>query len=328
MSGRLVYYETNSVQEVVGGSQASNPMEAMYQGYADAYDLVDDQAAIDALSSRRLELRPEVNGYFRDNISSGYELRLTANITDNWRLQLNAAKTDRIVSNSFSKAVAFLGLTEGAGGLVVQGATEAGDIVDPEDPENTIQGYTIDRSAYTPDGAISKYLDLANTLPEGRTIDTEGISAAIFDVAYAINDRREQDEKRWGLRPYRFNVFTTYDFKEGALKGWYIGGGYRWNEANIIGEENGVEFAGRAESVADLLLRYRTSRSKGGFLGGGRWTFQLNINNVLDNTDIVPSRLAIDGNIEYMIPGGRGIAYARFDLPTPRDYRLTATYDF
>jgi len=49
---------------------------------------------------------------------------------------------------------------------------------------------------------------------------------------------------------------------------------------------------------------------------------------LFDNTDIIPSRLAIDGDIEWQVPGGRGPAYARFDLPTPRQYRFTVTRDF
>ncbi|MCB1124182.1 MAG: TonB-dependent receptor, partial [Verrucomicrobiae bacterium] len=111
------------------------------------------------------------------------------------------------------------------------------------------------------------------------------------------------------------------------LKGWSVGGGYRWNSPNIIGEENGIEFEGEPQTNADLFLRYRTSRINS-FLGDGRWTFQLNISNLFDNDTIIPSRLAIDGNLDYMVPGGRGLAYARFDIPDPREYRLTVTYDF
>ncbi len=339
ISGRLVYYETESIQEVVGGSQLSNPMEAVYAAYEDAFTpAVDDdgldipgtgnRAALESLLARRAEIRPEVNGYFRDNVSNGFELRLTANMTENWRLTLNAAKTDRIVSNSYSQGVAFLGLIEGDDGRVLQGATEADEVPDPDDPDDPdsrIQGYTIDPSAYTSDGVIAEYLALADQLPANRTLDNTGISGQIFNMADNVNERREALEKRWGLRPYRFNLFTAYDFKEGRMRGISVGGGYRWTAPNIIGEEDGVEFEGKAQTNADFFIRYKT---KANFLGEGNWTFQMNVNNVLGNTDIIPSRLAIDGNIDYMVPGGRGIAYARFDLPTPRQYRFTITRDF
>ena len=336
ISGRVVYYETESIQEVVGGSQLANPVEAVYEAYENAFTpAIDDdgndvpgtgnRTALESLLSRRQELRPETNGYFRDNVSNGFELKLTANMTENWRLTLNAAKTDRIVSNSYGKGVAFTGLMEVGDGTVIQGATEADEVPDPDDEGSTIQGYTIDRSAYTPDGVISKFLDLASDLPANRTIDNTGISRQIFEMADSVNERREILEKRWGLRPYRFNVFTAYDFKQGRMKGWTVGGGYRWTSPNIIGEEDGVEFEGEAQTNADFFIRYKV---KNNFLGDGNWTYQLNILNLFDNRTIIPSRLAIDGNIEWQVPGGRGPAYARFDLPTPRQFRFTVTKDF
>ena len=333
ISGRLVYYETEAIQEVVGGSQLSNPMETIYASYLEAFE---GTAAEDALAQRRNELRPEVNGRFRDNVSDGYELRITANITDNWRLQLNASHTDRIVSNSFSKGIDFLGLTKGEDGRLVQGVTRT-QIPDP-DPD-AVPGDTIDAFAVTNPGAfepgkvISEFIALESQLPEGlnmsNTPQVEGsIAEQLFNMVDNVNDQIETAEKRWGLRPYRVNLFSTYDFKEGFLKGWSFISGYRWTASNIIGEEDGVEFEGRDLEVVDLGLRYRTARGAGFFGGDGRWTFQLNVQNAFNNVEIIPSRLAIDGNLDYMVPGGRGIAYARFDLPTPRAYRFTVTYDF
>ncbi len=333
ISGRLVYYETEAIQEVVGGSQLSNPMESIFFSYLEAFE---GTAAEDALNQRRNELRPEVNGRFRDNVSNGYEMRITANITDNWRLQLNASKTDRIVSNSFSKGIDFLGLTKDDEGRLVQGVTRT-QIPDP-DPD-AVPGDTIDAFAVTNPGAfesgkvLSEFIALESQLPEGLTMSNtpqvEGsIAEQLFNMVDNVNDNIETAEKRWGLRPYRVNLFSTYDFKEGFLKGWSFISGYRWQDSNIIGEEDGVEFSGVPIEILDLGLRYRTARGKGFFGGDGRWTFQLNVQNALDNRDIIPSRLAIDGNLTYQVPGGRGIAYARFDLPTPRAYRFTVTYDF
>jgi hypothetical protein len=329
LSGRLVYYETESIEEVVGGSQASGPMEDIYEAYEDALE----GAALDSLLARRQELRPEVNGRFRDNISNGYELRLTANFTDNWRLNLNASKTDRIVSNLYKKAIPYLGLTRGEDGRLVQGVTEQ-LFPDPEEEGEFLDGFVVTNpEAFESGKVIAEFIALESQLPEGMNMSNTpdagngSIAGEIYGMVDDMNDKIEVAEKRWGLRPYRFNIFTTYDFKEGALKGWSVGGGYRYSSANIIGEENGVEFDGEPIQVADLLLRYRTSRNNS-FLGDGRWTFQLNVQNLLDNRKIIPSRLAIDGNITYQVPGGRGIAYARFDLPTPRAYRFTVTYDF
>ena len=331
INGRFVYYETESIQEVVGGSQLSNPMEAIYQAYEDAFELeaenTGDDSNLVALLNRRQELRPEVNGRFRDNVSDGFELKLTANFTKNWRLTFNAAKTDRIISNMFGKGIEFVGLQEAGDGRVIQGVVEAGVVPDPDGEEgDTIDAWAIDPSAYTSDGVISKFLALESDLPEGRDLNNTGIGNQIFNMADNVNEQREILQKRWGLRPYRVNMFTAYDFKEGRLKGWTIGGGYRWQSPNIIGEEDGEEFEGAAKVDADLLVRYKMKGGK--FLGDGNWTFQMNVNNVLDNRDIIPSRLAIDGDPNWEVPGGRGPAYARFDFPTPRAYRFTVTHDF
>jgi iron complex outermembrane recepter protein len=330
INGRAVYYTTNSIQEVVGGSQAAGQKSRIYEAFGSALSGSGRPYTVDEWAAREPELDPSVNGYFRDNVSSGYELRITANITENWRLVLNASKTDRIVSNSFSKAIEWYGLTEGADGLVVQGATQV-QVPDPEDPENSITKYNVDPDAYTSDGAVAKYLAFGQQSPDAdiNTLVTTSdltIAEEIFDVVDAINERREIDEKRWGLRPYRFNVFTSYDIKDGPLKGFSFGGGYRWQSANILGEENGVEFEGKALTDTDLMLRYRTSFK--GNVFKGRLTIQANVVNVFDKNGIIPVRLAGDGDISYMIPGGRGIAYTRYDFIDPREVRLSLMYDF
>jgi hypothetical protein len=57
---------------------------------------------------------------------------------------------------------------------------------------------------------------------------------------------------------------------------------------------------------------------------------QLNVSNLLDRTDIIPARLAISATAPdgFLLPGGRGPAYSRYDLVQPREFRLTTTYSF
>ena len=344
LEGRLVYYETDEFEAVVGGNNTAQRAERMYQSLLDAFTPAVDEngntipgtgnaTALDDLNSRRSELRPEVNGRFRDQVANGFELRMTANITDSWRLTLNATKVDRIASNSYSRTIAFLGLKRGDDGLLIQGVSQGGEIPDPEDPEeSTIITYNIDRSAYTSDGVVAKLLAYEDQLGEGQTFDTitdngtRSFAFSLFEAVDLANDTIEQAEKRWGLRPYRLNFFTGYDFK-GSLRGWSTGGGVNWTSANIMGEEDGVEFEGEPIIRTDFFIRYRTARGEK-FFGDGRWTFQMNVYNVFDDRTIIPSRLAIDGNLDYQVPGGRGPAYARFDLPTPRAFRFSVAYDF
>jgi outer membrane receptor for ferric coprogen and ferric-rhodotorulic acid len=161
------------------------------------------------------------------------------------------------------------------------------------------------------------------------TTDSAGTTVAqeIFNLVDTLNDEKEQQEKRWGVRPHKISLFTAYDFKEGFLKGFTIGGGWRWRSANVIGtDSSGGEITGKVITAADMMMAYATK-----FKGlPGRVRFQVNVANLFDKTDIIPVRLstsetAPDG---YQLPGGRGIAYSRYDLVAPREIRFTTTYSF
>ena len=62
----------------------------------------------------------------------------------------------------------------------------------------------------------------------------------------------------------------------------------------------------------------------------GRVRFQVNVNNLLDQSDIIPSRLAFSATSPdgFNLPGGRGPAYTRYDLVQPREIRFTTTYSY
>ena len=47
ISGRVVYYETDSIQEVVGGSQLANPVEGVYEAYENAFTPAFDDDGVD-----------------------------------------------------------------------------------------------------------------------------------------------------------------------------------------------------------------------------------------------------------------------------------------
>ena len=142
----------------------------------------------------------------------------------------------------------------------------------------------------------------------------------------AFNDEREQQIKRWGVRPHKISFFTAYDFRTGRLEGFSVGGGWRWRSANIIGSNSQGEITGKEISAADMMLGYNVKLRR----LPGRLRFQLNISNLLDRDDIIPSRLARSATAPdgYILPGGRGVAYTRYDLVQPREFRFTTTYSF
>ncbi|MDO8539052.1 MAG: hypothetical protein Q7S40_01315 [Opitutaceae bacterium] len=265
-------------------------------------------------------LTPPVNGSTFDGISEGYEFSVTANITPNWRLTLNYSKTDRTVTDVFMREIVpWYGLKVGEDGLISQGVTQ-----------NANGMYVVNPSAFESEGVIAQWIGFAARSPNAAlaTLTTStGTSVAqeIFNMVRDANEQKLLEEQSWGLRPDRFNLFTAYDFTQGRLKGFTVGGGYRFESANIIGMENAGELVtGKALRAADLMLRYRLPLPK--VWRNGHFTLQMNVLNLFDEDGIVPKFLA-DTN-DFVLPEGRGVAYKRFDLIEPRSVRFTLTYQY
>jgi hypothetical protein len=219
------------------------------------------------------------------------------------------------------EAVLFYGLKRADPVLLKQGVSQ-----------DATGRYVIDPAAYETGGAVAKWLELgrAATAANPSTLTTSTgatVAQEIYDLTAAFNDERESQLKSWGVRPHKISLFTAYDIRGGRFAGFTIGGGWRWRSANVIGENSkGEEITGRVITAADLMLGYtRTFRGL-----AGRVRFQVNVNNLLDRTAIIPSRLAFSATSPdgFNLPGGRGPAYTRYDLVQPRDIRLTTTYSY
>ena len=264
---------------------------------------------------------PPISGSLADFESEGYEVRLTANLKSNWRLVLNYSYTDSGRSNLYTDAIPWYGLKDAAPHQVTQGVAQ-----------NAAGLFVVDPNAYAPGGAVAKWLQLGGRSPDANlsTLTTSAnvtIAREIYNLVDEVNIDKADQEKRLNLRPHKISIFTAYDFKTGRLKGFSMGGGWRWRSANVIGENSrGQEIIGRELINTDLMLRYMRKFER----LPGRVSFQINVNNVFDRTGIIPQRLsntvtAPDG---FLVPGGRGVAYSRYDLVEPRDIRFTTTYSY
>lgn len=80
------------------------------------------------------------------------------------------------------------------------------------------------------------------------------------------------------------------------------------------------------DKETDMFIRYRTKQLSP--IEGGRWTFQMNIYNVFDNREIIPGNLGGDEYSFQEIPGGRGVAYQRFDNVPPREFRFSVSLEY
>ena len=165
-------------------------------------------------------------------------------------------------------------------------------------------------------------MSVGSTSPATATVALE-----IQNMINLINDDKEENEQRWGLRPHKVSLFTAYDFSQGRLKGLTVGGGVRWRSANINGTRaDGTEIKGRPLTAIDLLVRY--SHKLAQWRLRGTMSYQINVFNLLDQNGIVPQRFVDPTNPEYQLPGGRGPGYTRFDFIDPRAINFTTTFSF
>jgi iron complex outermembrane recepter protein len=270
-------------------------------------------------TTRAAALIPDISGVLFDTESSGYEFSVTANPTRNWRFTAGYSYTDRVQANTYSRDIVPWYGFKRENGLLQQGVRQ-----------NANGTFTVDPAAFESTGTVATWLELSRLHPEANlsTLTSQnGISLAqeLFNLIETTNADIRETEQRWGLRPHRANMFTAYDFTDGPLKGFTIGGGYRWRSPNIIGASGGgAEMKGRAITATDAMLRYRRRLSEGRVKGS--LTFQVNVMNVFNEGGIIPTH--ISSTTDFIVPGGRGIGYSRFALVAPRSYRFTVTYEF
>ena len=269
----------------------------------------------------RKKYTPPASSVASDFDTKGYEARITANLTRQWRLVANYSYTTSGRTEMAPEAVRFYGFKRADAVRLTQGvAQDAGG------------RFVIDPNAFEPGGAVARWIELGRGAPAANpavltTANGATVAQEIYNLIEAFNDERESQLKSWGVRPHKISLFTAYDIREGRFAGFTVGGGWRWRSANIIGSNaQDQEIRGRVITAADLMLGY-TRKLRG---LPGRVRFQVNVNNLLDQTDIIPSRLAFNATNPdgFNLPGGRGPAYTRYDLVQPREIRFTTTYSY
>lgn len=109
-------------------------------------------------------------------------------------------------------------------------------------------------------------------------------------------------------REWRANLITNYDFSDdGALKGFGVGGAYRWEDSVAIGFPTTFDselqddvldvqnpYFGPKEDNIDFWVSYRRPL----FNDTVDWKLQLNIRNLLDDEDLIP--VARDPDFTYV----------------------------
>ncbi len=105
------------------------------------------------------------------------------------------------------------------------------------------------------------------------------------------------------VAPWRANVITTYNFDHGKLKGAYVGGGYRYEAARVLGykydQTKGAldinsPWKGDSDQHFDFWAGY--SRKVSDRIN---WRIQLNLTNVGESKGLEPLSINPDGTVAY-----------------------------
>ena len=224
-------------------------------------------------------IEPSTLAVTGDTQSKGVEFELAAQPTPNWNIAINLAKTTATRSN----------LAESFGAWV-------------DERYEFYQG---------PAGDVR----LWNGAYGGETVRSKFINEFYGSYQlYRLLEGADVPE----LRPWRLNVVTNYNFKEGLFKGANIGGAYRWQDEIVTGFPivNGTfdidhPYKGKAEDAWDFWMGYQRKLTD-----KVTWRIQLNIRNVFASDDLIPITVQPDGTP------------ATSRIPEPRVWSLTNTLSF
>lgn len=237
-----------------------------------------------------LDLIPAASVYTFNSVTKGCEFEAIANPTKNWRLYFNLTQSKSEETKLGEEAKAYYA---------------------------TYRDFWRQHERVLLDGSGR----LAPVADDGSGIvDTVGKGLrSIEDQILGMYTLAEGQRPR-GQVPFKFNVRTAYSFREGPLRGLTAGAGVRHQDGQVVDYRPAtatsaarVQF-GRTNTLLDLNLRHSFP---------WRWlgprttaSVQLNVNNALDQTKILPLRVSPTG------------AIVNYRFQTPREFVLTSKLSF
>ncbi|MBK1876443.1 TonB-dependent receptor plug domain-containing protein [Pelagicoccus mobilis] len=210
--------------------------------------------------------------------ATGYELELTYNPTENWRVAFNATKVQTIQDN------------------IGPGFNE---YVDARIAiwDKTWQPWSL----FEADGTLVR-------AEEGIRFQDRASNKLMYDEfvnrILAAQNTAAAGEGRInvGQSEYAANLVTNYSFRDGKYKGLSIGANVRWREGNSLGypiiqTENGPasDLANPFISDSDLNVGLNASYRKKIINDSVNWVTRLQVNNVIGDDKIVLSAMNPDG---------------------------------
>ena len=222
----------------------------------------------------------------RNFVSRGFEVEAVANLKKNWRLFMNVGKQETIQSD--------IGLEQLELANLIRDNLANAPFREMFDTPSLGQANT-----YTMRFNNSLYIPLLAATAKEGSLSLE-------------------------LRKWRVNAGTNFEFSEGRLKGFGIGGAMRWQDKVATGYPLITNSFG--VPVPDLSRPYWGPNSWNGDVWVSykrkilrdtvNWSIQLNVRNAIGDDDFIPVATNPDGQL------------AVFRNPNPREVFLTSTFSF
>lgn len=209
------------------------------------------------------------DSYLSDQVSKGTEVELFTNLTRNWTLRAGYSYTDRTTTNVLNEGVPWW----------------AGRVALWKDLDALYTARTGRPSIYN-----------QTLYDRNQAFGTITVAQRIAQSDTELARIRLEDQQAYGNRPHKANLWTRYAFTTGRLKGLAIGGGWRYQSANVAGVVLATRRTlwGNPRSVGDLFIQYKARNLLGSFNGATNVTYQLNVTNLLDDRTINATKLDLD----------------------------------
>ncbi len=280
-----------------GGLTAPEATEGLFDTWPEFYAAVEALVPPDVWAAYEVDYNANnLEGFSSSGIqgltatqdfqSEGFEFELTGAITDNWNVYFNLSEQETVLSNVATPAFELVN-------EIIAKAQANGMINLTQSPS---VGSTI---------TWGQQLINNNLVPLAGAKTKEGTVSA--------------EQRKW-----RWNLVSTYNFDEGALKGFGLGGGLRWQDSAATGYQlninaDGVQvpdlsrpFFGPSELNGDIWVNYSRPIMDGKI----DWKIQLNARNLIGDDDMIPVVTNPDGMV----------AITR--NPNPQEFFISNTFSF
>lgn len=225
-----------------------------------------------------------------DVVSEGYEIELVYNPTRNWRIAINAAQAEAVRANIAALELEF------------------------------VDEFLSNVDAFQ-DGELNNFV--RNPGSSYEPWRQQYLSETVYGLrASAAQSGTVTPE----IREWRANFVTRYEFSDGFLEGFRIGGAIRWQDKAALGyptirDENNRPIAdldnpwyGPDDTYVDLSLGYRRDIQL--FGTDVTWNINLNARNIMGEDELIPVKINPDGS------------YGTVRVPPERTWNITTSFTF